>query len=354
MALTGGIAYANESTPSHEGNTKMVNETVPTTPSVATDNGQLVGNTRIFRLTAVEVTQQIATFPIKTAKVLAWKPTGSPDSAASTPGPTLLSYVGEKIQFVVTNNLTMPTSLHPHGTHQPNSADGVAGIDFTPIPPGATRTYPAYEPGHAGTFAYHTHTDTAVEEPRGLVGLIIILPKKIAANDNPQVDVAMTLQQFNPSNDDGKTIADSAPAVPKPDERGMYPFSTINGKTGDASGGPINIKKGDLVQIRLYNASGMVHSMHLHGMDMQLVAVNGHPRTPTTVTTQSISPGEFFTLQFRANNPGNWVFHCSFPGHVANAAMSGYEGAPVGMLRVFHYIGAPAVPAQYFAAPPAS
>lgn len=45
--------------------------------------------------------------------------------------------------------------------------------------------------------------------------------------------------------------------------------------------------------------------MHLHGQDMTLVDINGHPVTPRTETTQSISPGEFFTLQFHANNPGN-------------------------------------------------
>ncbi|WP_083266706.1 multicopper oxidase domain-containing protein [Arthrobacter sp. U41] len=44
-------------------------------------------------------------------------------------------------------------------------ADGVAGVDFTPVQPGATTEYPAYEPGHAGTFAYHTH-QTAEQEPR--------------------------------------------------------------------------------------------------------------------------------------------------------------------------------------------
>ncbi|AOT04688.1 multicopper oxidase domain-containing protein [Arthrobacter sp. U41] len=87
----------------------------------------------------------------------------------------------------------------------------------------------------------------------------------------------MTLQQSNPANDDGKTVSEGAVAVPKPDERGMFPFGTINGTTGDASGGPININQGDLVRTRLYNASGMSHSIHLHGMDMTLVDINGHP-----------------------------------------------------------------------------
>lgn len=338
----------------------MVAPTVPITPSVDTYTGQLAGNTRTFKLTAVPVKQQIATFPIQYATVWGWEVTGQPQTA-STPGPTLVAYEGEKIVFDVTNDLPQPTSLHPHGTHEPNNADGVAGVDFQPIPPGQERVYPAYTPGHAGTFAYHTHTNTAVQEPKGVVGLITILPKKVPAKDRPAVDVAMTLQQFNPA-PNGDTLSNGAEANPMPNTRGMFPFSTINGKTGDASdtgvpgapNGEIQVKLGDLVQIRLYNASDMVHSMHLHGMDMTLVDINGHPvPAGQTVTTKSIAPGEFFTLQFRATTPGNWIFHCSFPSHQANDSQSGYQGAPVGMLRIFRVGDVPPVSPQYFAAPQA-
>lgn len=376
VTLVSGPAAADKSNNGGGGGQKVA-PTVPITPSVATYEGQLNQdtNTRVFKLTAVEVTQQIATFPIKTATVWGWQVTGVP-ATASTPGPTLVAYEGEKIQFQLTNELPQPTSLHPHGTHQPNSADGVAGIDFTPIEPGDTYAYPAYTPGHAGTFAYHTHTNTAVQEPRGVVGLITVLPTQVKAQDNPAVDIGMTLQQFNPDGPDaddstvpgegGKQLDPSSDegglVAPMPDDRGMFPFSTINGKTGDASdtgvdgapNGVIKVNQGDLVQLRLYNASDMVHSMHLHGMDMTLVAINGHPTTPRTVTTQSIAPGEFFTLQFRADNPGNWVFHCSFPGHQANAGESGYQGAPVGMTRIIQ-VGddAPPIPEQYFGPPAA-
>lgn len=313
--------------------------TVPSTPSVGNYWGKKKGNTRTFRLTAEQLTQKIANFPVRTAQVWGY---AAPGQDPSTPGPTLLAREGERIRFVVTNKLPEPTSVHPHGTHQPNSADGVAGIDFNPVQVGETRTYPAYKPGHAGTFAYHTHTTTATQETRGLAGQLIVLPKTVRASQNPDVDLAMTLQSFNVPGEGQLVETD-------PNERGMWPYNLINGKTGDASGGPITIRKGDLVQIRLYNASPMTHSMHLHGQDMKLVAVNGHRTEGKVVTTKAISPGEFFTLQFRANNPGNWVFHCSFAHHQANDGMSGYQGAPVGMTRIFHYAGAPEVPSQYYA-----
>lgn len=312
--------------------------TIPSTPSVGNYWGTKKGNTRTFRITAEQFTQKIANFPIRTAQVWGY---AAPGQEASTPGPTLMAREGERIRFVVTNKLSEPTSVHPHGTHQPNGADGVAGIDFDPIKPGETRVYPAYKPGHAGTFAYHTHTNTATQETRGLAGQLIVLSKTIRKSQNPDVDVAMTLQSFNVPGEG--QLVDT-----EPNERGMWPFNLINGKTGDASGKPITIRKGDLVQIRLYNASPMTHSMHLHGQDMKLVAINGHLTRRQIVTTKAISPGEFFTLQFRANNPGNWVFHCSFTHHQANDGMSGYQGAPVGMTRIFHYAGAARVPSEYF------
>lgn len=321
----------------HRGNA-WVRPTIPTTPSVASYWGVKRGNTRTYYLTAEQFTQKIANFPIQTGQF--WG-CGAPGIAPSTPGPTLLAWQGERVRLVITNRLPVPTSVHPHGLHQPNVDDGVSGVDFTPIQPGQTRTYPAFTPGHPGTFAYHTHTDTATQEPRGLAGLFIVLPRRVRARQNPQVDVGMTLQTFN-------VQSEGALDSPMPDTYGQFPYNTINGKTGDASGGPITIHRGDLVQIRLYNASEKTHSMHLRGHDEVLVAINGHPVIPRRETTQAITPGEFFTLQFRANNPGNWVFRCAFPSHQANDGLSGYEGAPVGMTRIFHYAGYKPVPPQYF------
>ena len=305
---------------------------IPVAPGVATDLGQKAGNVRSFQLVASQFTQQIANFPIKTAQV--WGYNGS------TPGPTLVAREGETVRVTITNNLPEPTTIHFHGMHEPNTADGVAGISqFAPIQPGQTYTY-EFKPGHAGTFAYHTHTDTAVQEERGLAGMFVVLPRQPRWYDRVQEDFGLTLQSFSVPGE-GQLVNPFPPG-------GEFNFFTINGKTGDASGGPMVINKGDLVRIRYYNASNLVHSMHLHGQDQIVVAVNGHPVPPERVTTLNVSPGEFFDVVFRANNPGNWIVHCSFPMHQTNDRMSGFNGAPVGMTRVFHYAGYAPVPPQYF------
>ncbi len=332
------------------GSGPMVAPTIPTTPSVPTDFGMIEGCrdaqplsaptpadqgcTRVFRLTAEQFTQQIADFPVKTAMV--WGYNGS------TPGPTLVSYAGERVQFVVTNNLPEPTTLHPHGLHQPNADDGVPAISQpTPIMPGQTYSYPPFTPGHIGTFAYHSHFSSAVQEMRGLDGMWAVLPRAEHQSVHVDHDFVMSLQEFFFTTE-GELVK------PFPPMTGDFDFFTINGKTGDASGGPITIEKGERIRIRLYNASQEDHSMHLHGQDEVLVSKNGHANSAVRETTEDIGPGNFSEIIFNADNPGNWVFHCHFPHHTANMKTAGYEGAPVGMLRVFHFAGSPEVPAQYF------
>ncbi|MGI8411308.1 MAG: multicopper oxidase family protein [Solirubrobacteraceae bacterium] len=344
----------------------MVRPTIPTTPSVPTDFGQFQcssrrvssaarrasprlpaprGCTRVFQLTASQFEQRFANFPVQ--RWMVWGYNGS------TPGPTLISYAGERVQIVVRNQLPVPTTLHPHGLHQSNSQDGVAGIDETPIAPGASHTY-TITPGHVGSFAYHSHTETAVEDLRGLDGMWVVLPRWEHRSVHVQKDVVMTLQQWAPQPivngmPDGTKVANDVLTVPFPGGTGDFPFSTIDGKTGEASGSPITIHRGDMVRIRLYNASNLNHSMHLHGHDEVLVSKNGHAVPPVRETTQDVAPGDFFEIEFKADNPGNWIFHCHVPHHTSNAKESGYEGGPVGMTRVFHYAGYKPVPPGYFA-----
>ncbi|HEY0995697.1 MAG TPA: multicopper oxidase domain-containing protein [Gemmatimonadaceae bacterium] len=95
-----------------------------------------------------------------------------------TPGPTAIAYEGERVHFAVMNDLPEPTTIHFHGGHEPNDADGVGGVSQPqPIPPGGMYTY-EFTPGHAGTIAYHTHTNSARQELRGLDGFSRALPRQ--------------------------------------------------------------------------------------------------------------------------------------------------------------------------------
>jgi FtsP/CotA-like multicopper oxidase with cupredoxin domain len=100
---------------------------VPVTPDVPNLASEVEGSTRRFDVTATVFIQQLATFPVQTAEVWGYEDNLS-DAGPSTPGPTAIVYEDEEVEFTVTNELDEPTTVHFHGLHAPNDADGVAGI----------------------------------------------------------------------------------------------------------------------------------------------------------------------------------------------------------------------------------
>jgi len=84
------------------------------------------------------------------------------------------------------------------------------------------------------------------------------------------------------------------------------------------------IEEGERVQIILYNGSMMRHPMHLHGHDFRLI--NGQGEFAPLMNVLDIMPMETDTIEFYANVPGDWFFHC----HILYHMMSG-------MNRVFSY-----------------
>ncbi|WP_371753168.1 multicopper oxidase family protein [Ferviditalea candida] len=97
---------------------------------------------------------------------------------------------------------------------------------------------------------------------------------------------------------------------------------TINGKTFPETE-PLNVKKGDTVKVRLINRSMMDdHPMHLHGHFFQVLSKNGQPLqgAPLIKDTLNVRPGEEYIVAFRADNEGNWMFHCHDLHH-ASAGM---------------------------------
>ena len=127
-------------------------------------------------------------------------------------------------------------------------------------------------------------------------------------------------------------IVTSAPAVPPPVDRPgnarvivtlettevkgaladgvQYTFWTFG---GTVPGPFVRVRVGDLVQVRLKNAEG---SQHPHSIDLH--AVTG-PGGGAAVT--QLGPGQEGAFEFKALNPGLYVYHCatpSVPAHIAN------------------------------------
>lgn len=86
----------------------------------------------------------------------------------------------------------------------------------------------------------------------------------------------------------------------------------------------IQIHRGEILRLIIYNGSMMRHPMHLHGHDFRLL--NGQGENSPLKNVVDIMPMETDTLEFLANSEGDWFFHC----HILYHMMSG-------MGRVFSY-----------------
>jgi CopA family copper-resistance protein len=90
------------------------------------------------------------------------------------PAPLIRKRVGDTMRVTVRNNLPdADTSIHWHGVLLPFQMDGVPGISFPGIRPGATFTY-EFPVLHAGTYWYHSHSD--LQEAIGHYGPLIFDP----------------------------------------------------------------------------------------------------------------------------------------------------------------------------------
>ena len=76
----------------------------------------------------------------------------------------------------------------------------------------------------------------------------------------------------------------------------------------------ILIKKGEIVRITLYNNSMMRHPMHLHGFDFRVI--NGKGEYSPLKNVLDIMPMETDTIEFLANEEGDWFFHCHILYHM--------------------------------------
>jgi FtsP/CotA-like multicopper oxidase with cupredoxin domain len=87
---------------------------------------------------------------------------------------------------------------------------------------------------------------------------------------------------------------------------------------------PLPVVEGEWVRMRLQNTSSKWHPMHLHGHHFQVLTASG--RGPVKDTVAVPARGGVVTFDFRATNPGTWLFHCHNHHHMED-----------GMVRLVEY-----------------
>ncbi|MEU9438519.1 multicopper oxidase domain-containing protein [Streptomyces sp. NPDC048252] len=92
----------------------------------------------------------------------------------SFPGPVIKAVSGRRVVVRQTNRLSVPTSIHLHGGHVPQSSDGSPMDVITPGGGSKIYTYPNSQPHANLWFHDHTHHQESETVYRGLTGLYLL------------------------------------------------------------------------------------------------------------------------------------------------------------------------------------
>ena len=273
--------------------------------------------------------------------------TGKPGVATtingSIPAPTLRWREGETVTIRVHNKLREHTSIHWHGIILPYQMDGVPGISFAGIPPGATFTY-RFKVQQSGTYWYHSHS--GMQELTGMYGAIIIDPAGPETNradrdhvvllsdwtdEDPMRVFAKLKAQGDYYNYNQPTVIDFFRDAARDgvgsafEKRKMWNEMRMNPTDlADLSSQTLTyltngitpagnwtalFRPGERVRLRMINGAGNTfYDVRIPGLKLKVVHVDGLDVEPVTVDEFRFGPGETIDVIVEPNEEAYTIF----------------------------------------------
>lgn len=242
--------------------------------------------------------------------------------------PPLTVKEGERVKIRLVNAGYMSHKIHLHGHKfkitstdgQPINSPGELKDSLVEIAPGE-RYDLEFTADNPGTWLIESHDDN--DAAKGMKAKIVYEgadAKKTSTEESKQLPVVditkygKNLPTAEKGQYDVEYTMDLGTAMSK---EGM--IYTINDQIYPQTE-PLNVKEGDLVKVTLKNTSKADdHPMHLHGHFFQVLSKNGKPieGSPLMKDTLNLKPGEEYVVAFKADNPGDWMFHCHDLHHAA-------------------------------------
>ena len=272
------------------------------TPNGAALPWKIVDGVKVFHLISEEVDHEFA----PGLRAFCWGYNGR------VHGPTIEAVEGDRVRIYVTNKLPAPTTVHWHGLILPNGMDGVGGLNQRAIKPGETFKYEFTLRQHS-TNMYHSHHDEMTQMAMGLMGMFIIHPRKPRVRADREF--ALLLSEWR---------VDVGTRRPNPNEMTDFNLLTMNARVFPGTDSMV-VKRGERVRIRIGNLSAMDHHpIHLHGHEFRVVGSEASDSDAETIRherlegTVLVPVGQARTIEFIADNPGDWAMHCHMTHHVMN------------------------------------
>jgi len=227
-----------------------------------------------------------------------------------SPGPTIECVEGDKVRIFVTNRLPEHTTIHWHGILLPNGMDGVGGLTQPQIPAGKTFVY-EFTMKKSGTFMYHPHADEMVQMAMGMHGFLVVHPKDPNFRRVDR-DFVFLMNAF-----------DIEPGARTPKVATMLDFNLWAWNSRVFPGiDHLAVRRGDRVRVRIGNLTMTNHPIHLHGYDFVVSGTDGgwvRPEAQWPEVSVDIAVGQMRAIEFVADEPGDWAFHCHKAHHTMNA-----------------------------------
>jgi len=214
-------------------------------------------------------------------------------------GPHIRIRVGDRLVVHFRNNDThfdRHHSMHFHGVHYRFGSDGSHIPGFSGrggnVPPGESYTY-RFTAGadSRGVWSYHDHSTSMMESiAGGLYGAISVLGRHERRPD----------REF--------TVFFGA----------VGGFQTINGRAFVGNTPVFRAKVGEDVRWNVLTLGDEHHTFHVHGHRWRRP-----DRTPED--TRTIGPAESFSVRWREDRPGTWLYHCHVESHMMRGMVGIYR-----------------------------
>tara|TARA_R110002012_G_scaffold255023_1_gene434189 strand:+ start:3576 stop:5411 length:1836 start_codon:yes stop_codon:yes gene_type:complete len=249
----------------------------------------------------------------------------------TVPGPLIRLKEGEATILSVHNMLDVDSSVHWHGLLLPFQFDGVPGISFPGIKPGARFDVPL-TPRQSGTYWWHSHS--GLQEQAGHYGPIIIDPAgpDPVAYDREHIILLSEFTPMHPHQIMKKLkVSEGYFSLQKTSAADDYPLSAeerlmwgrmrmmptdiadvsaptytylINGH-GPEDGLELSFVPGERVRLRIINGSAMTFfNIRLPGLPMTVVQADGQNVQPVAVDELQIGVAETYDVIVTPNEPG--------------------------------------------------
>ena len=250
-----------------------------------------------------------------------------PGKALSTPGPLIRVPVGTEVRATIHNTFDKPLTVFGFGKSR--------GMSDSLLIPAHEQRLASFTASAPGTFYYLARRELDAFGGRGaedlqLGGAIVVDSANARLNANDRILVMSWWETVDATSKTGLGRVTMA----------------INGLSWPHTE-RLDYTQGDSIHWRVINMTDIDHPMHLHGFYFRLNS-RGNGVTDSLyardqrrmAVTEIVEPFKTISLSWKAERPGNWIYHCHYALHLSTlVALDNDKGVMDGANVAHHQMG---------------